>query len=175
MYINSQQADLHWQTFRMSSSTPLFFIITLFISLQVSSAFRVLNTFYDTVHALEVKYYTLESTSPVVLALYSVEGDADIYGSPTSKNSKPSSESFDYMSASCGLDVIVLPMSESLRRVSVGIYGHVRHENTTYQVWVVEPEEEDVLRYQVCGFNTYSDLIAYCCLEYIALGIGPLL
>ena len=97
----------------------------------------------------------------MVLALYSVEGDADIYGSPTSKNNKPSAESFDYMSASCGLDVIVLPMSESMRRVSVGIHGHVRHENTTYQVWVVEPEEEDVLRYQVCGLGkmVYSYVI----------------
>ncbi len=124
------------------------FLVLLLLS-HYTLAYRVINTFTDTLHAGEAKYYVLESKSYVVLALFSIEGDADIYGSPTSKNSKPSADSFEYMSASCGLDVLVLPMGEDARRVSVGIFGHVRHETTQYQVWVVEPEEEDVLRYQV--------------------------
>ena len=128
-------------------------ILELLCLLHISSAYKVINTFHDTVHAGEVKYYSLDSRSPVVLAVHSIEGDADIFGAPTSKNSKPSASSFEYMSASCGLDVMVLPMSDSVRRVSVGIFGHVRHTTTQYQVWVVEPEEEDVLNYQVrvCG------------------------
>ncbi len=130
-------------------------ILVYMYLLHFSSAYKVINTFHDTVHAGEVKYYSLESRSPVVLALHSIEGDADIFGAPTSKNSKPSASSFEYMSASCGLDVMVLPMSDSVRRVSVGIFGHVRHERTQYEVWVVEPEEEDVLKYQVSGCGCY--------------------
>lgn len=127
---------------------PLKLFIVLILS-HCTVAYRVINTFHDTVQAGEGKYYSLESRSHVILALYSLEGDADIYGSPTIKNNKPSADSFEYMSASCGLDVIVLPMGEEVRRVSVGIFGHVRHETTQYQVWVVEPEEEDKQRYQV--------------------------
>lgn len=129
-------------------------VITTFLFLlhiSTSTAYEVINTFKDKINAGEVKYYSLESRTPIVLALYSTEGDADMYASPTNKNSKPSADSFEYMSASCGFDVMVVPMSEAVRRVSVGIFGHVRHERTQYQVWVVEPEKEDVLRYQVKG------------------------
>lgn len=138
----------------MAIILPLQLLILLFF--HYSSGYLVVNTFSSTVQAGEVKYYTLDSKSTVILALFSLEGDADMYGSPTIKNSKPSEDSFEYMSASCGLDVMVIPMGEGMRRVNVGIFGHVRHETTQYQVWVVEPEKEDIERYQVsgCGCTT---------------------
>ena len=124
-------------------------IIHVLCMLRIASTYEVLNSFYDSIHAGDVNYYTLESTTPVIIALYSIEGDADMYGSATSKNPKPSSESFDYMSTSCGLDVMVLPMSKQVRKMSVGIYGHVRHQNTSYHVSVIGPKDDDILRYQV--------------------------
>lgn len=133
----------------LSNKVHTLIVIHFLYLLHLSSAYEVLNSFYGSINAGDVNYYTLESTTPVIIALYSIEGDADMYGSPTSKNSKPSSESSDYMSTSCGLDVMILPMSKQVKKMSVGIYGHVRHQNTSYHLSVIAPKDDDILRYQV--------------------------
>lgn len=134
-----------------------FALIISFISylLGITSAYEILDSFHGSIHAGDVKFYSVESTTPLIIALYSIEGDADMYASPTNKNSKPSSDDFEYTSTSCGLDVFLLPMSKQVQRMTVGIYGHVRHDKTTYHVSVIGPTEEDIGKYQVINFYVY--------------------
>ena len=93
------------------------------------------------------RYYSIDAPGMMIVALLSLEGDADIYGSTSDK--QPSYDSYEYMATSCGLDILVLPPDRAGRRVYIGVYGHVRHENTTYQLYIILPSDEDIRRYQV--------------------------
>ena len=110
----------------------------------------------EKVGAGEVRFYTVESRQPVIIALISDSGDADMYASSTSKNSHPSPEDYDYTSASCGLDVIVLGTTKEQSKMTIGVYGHVRYDETVYRLYVISPSEEDIKRYQVCVFVVFS-------------------
>ena len=103
----------------------------------------------DRIAAGEVRFYSVESRDPVIIALISDSGDADMYASLTKKNSHPSPDDYDYTSASCGLDSMVLDTSKDRPRMTVGVYGHVRYEETAYRLYVISPSEEDIRRYQV--------------------------
>ena len=81
------------------------------------------------------------------MALLSVEGDADIYASTT--NRQPSHDSYEFGVASCGLDLLVLPAQRANKKVYLGVHGHIRHPNTTYLLFVILPDQEDIRRYQV--------------------------
>lgn len=94
-------------------------------------------------------FYQVTSTNPVVVVLISEEGDADLYASPTHISPKPSSENHEISSASCGLDVLTLIMNPNLRRYSLGVYGHVRYEESKFMIYYIEPNEEDIRSYQV--------------------------
>ena len=103
----------------------------------------------DRIGAGEARFYTVESKEPVIIALVSDSGDADMYASLTSKNSHPSPGDYDYTSASCGLDSVVLDTNKDQSRMTVGVYGHVRYEESMYRLYVISPSEEDIRRYQV--------------------------
>lgn len=103
----------------------------------------------DRIGASEVRFYSVESKDPVIIALVSDIGDADMYASLSSKNSHPSPDDYDYTSASCGLDSMVLDTDKDHSRMTVGVYGHVRYEETTYRLYVISPSKEDIRRYQV--------------------------
>lgn len=112
-------------------------------------SFHVTKSITDSVSAGDVIHYTLSFTSPVVVIVVSQEGDVDLYASPTHKNSKPSSDNYDISSASCGLDVISLIMSSEVRQYSLGVYGHVRYDESRFSLYVIQPSEEDIKSYQV--------------------------
>ena len=116
-------------------STALGYIVTQSISDQVSAG--------------DVVYYTLESSKLLLVVLISQEGDADLYASPTYQNSNPSCENNELSSASCGLDVVPLFMSNNLRKYTLGVFGHVRYDKTKYKLFIIEPDPEDTKRYQV--------------------------
>jgi hypothetical protein len=123
--------------------------LLLFLLLRIVASFEVQNVLSDHVGAGEVRFYTVDSRDPVIIALISDSGDADMYASPTSKNSHPSPDDYDYSSASCGLDSTVLDMSKDQSRMTVGVYGHLRYDETAYRLYVISPSEEDIKRYQV--------------------------
>lgn len=112
-------------------------------------SFHITKSITDSVSAGDVIHYTLSFTSPVVVIVVSQEGDVDLYASPTHKNSKPSSDNYDISSASCGLDVLSLIMSSEVRQYSLGVYGHVRYDESRFSLYVVQPSEEDIKSYQV--------------------------
>ena len=133
--------------FTLQSITSL--SLLLFLLLRTVTPFEVQNMLSDRIGAGEVRFYTVESKDPVIMALVSDAGDADVYASLTSKNSHPSPDDYDYSSASCGLDATVLDMSKDQSKVTVGVYGHIRYDETTYRLYVISPSEEDIKRYQV--------------------------
>ena len=128
----------------------LLLISLVLILVRNVTPFEVQNQLSGKVGAGDVRFYTVESKEPVIIALISDSGDADMYAVLTSRNSHPSPEDYDYASSSCGLDVVVLDMSKDQSKMTVGVYGHVRYEETLYRLYVISPSEEDIKRYQVC-------------------------
>ena len=98
------------------------------------------------VSAGDARFYNIDAQQSVVVALLSEEGDADIYASTSIQ--EPSSESYDYSSVSCGMDVIVIPL-QNPEKVHIAVCGHVRYESTSYRLYLITPSEEDIRRYQV--------------------------
>ena len=119
------------------------------VLLGAVKSFEVRDKLSDKIGADESRFYTVESKEPVIIALISDSGDADMYAAPTSRNSHPSPDKYDYMSSSCGLDVVVLDTSREQPKMTVGVYGHVRYEETAYRLYVISPSEEDIKRFQV--------------------------
>ncbi len=111
------------------------------------------------VAAEESRFYALESSQNLVVVLVSDEGDADMYASTTHKH--PSFDENEYSSTSCGLDMLVVPatIGGTRRKVHIGVHGHIRHANTSYRLFVFEPSEEDVKRYQVWEWDPESNRI----------------
>ncbi|XP_028396225.1 UPF0669 protein v1g209471-like [Dendronephthya gigantea] len=71
----------------------------------------------------------------------SVVGDADIYASQS--NPKPDYNDYDLQSSTCGQDVITIPKDFS-RPVGVGIFGHVYHPLSKYEIMVVSDYDASV-------------------------------
>ena len=122
----------------------------LLIFLRTVTSFEVQNMLADQIGGGEARFYTVESKELVIIALISDSGDADMYASTTSKNSHPSPEDYEFMSTSCGLDVMVLDTSRDKSKMTVGVYGHVRYDKSSYRVYIISPSQEDIKRYQVC-------------------------
>ena len=125
-------------------------ILLLSLLPHAARTYNVHDALADTIGAGEVRYYTVESQSPLIVALFSDVGDADMYAAVTRENPKPSNEKYDVTSASCGLDVILLEMNKDVRRMTVGVCGHVRYDETKYRLYVIEPSQEDIAKLQVC-------------------------
>ena len=109
--------------------------------------FEVIEEMDAEISAGESRYYTVETGNTFIIALITDKGDADMYCSYSTK--KPSSEDNDYSSTSCGMDLMVIPGEGHTQKVSIAVYGHVRHEHTTYRMYLILPSEEDIRRYQV--------------------------
>ena len=118
-------------------------IITTALSYHITKAVS------GTVAGGDVAYYQVTSTNSVVVVLISEQGDTDLYASPTHINSKPSSDDHEINSASCGLDVLSLIMNPSLQKYSLGVYGHVRYDESKFSLYCIEPSKEDIRSYQV--------------------------
>ncbi len=143
----------------------LFFLLLLACPL---SGYRLVDKVQDRLMAEEGRVYVIETSRHLVVAMVSDEGDADMYVSTTHK--KPSFDKYEYSSTSCGLDVLVVPTSDGIRKkVYVGVYGHVRYENTSYQLYILEPEEVDVRRYQVWDWDPGTNQ------PYLLMDVDPLI
>lgn len=112
-------------------------------------SFAITESLSNSVSAGHVIHYTLASSSAVVVVLVSDVGDVDLYASPTHINSKPTSDNHELSSTSCGLDILPLSMSESIGKYTLGVHGHVRYDESTFSLYVIEPSEEDVRNFQV--------------------------
>ena len=133
------------------SSVSLQSLALLFtITLPKFKCYIITESISDTISAGAINHYTIESMHPIIVAVISEEGDTDIYASPTHKNTKPSSENYEVISASCGMEVLLLVMNSEVRKYTVGLYGHIRYTKSKYKLVVIEPNEEDIKRYQVC-------------------------
>ena len=96
-------------------------------------------------------YYTeAKSTGSMILLLCldSIEGDADLYVSHS--HSRPDYEYHDMSSTSTGIDVLVV---SSQSRVYMGIYGHVRHNSSLFNLYILSPSVEEIKDHQVWEYN----------------------
>lgn len=135
----------HWRI--QTALSSLFLLITVLP--DAARSYTVHDAITDTVGPGEARFYTVESQSPLIVALFSDVGDADMYAAVTSHTPKPSCEKYDVTSTSCGLDVILLEMKNNVRRMTVGVYGHVRYDESKYRLYIIEPSQEDIMKHQV--------------------------
>lgn len=142
----------------MAPPPHVFFLITCLI--PSATSFLITESLSDSVSAGDVIHYTLAASNPVVVVLISDEGDVDLYASPTHLNSKPTSDSHEIGSTSCGLDVLALVMNEDVKKYTLGVYGHVRYDQSKFSLYVIEPSEEDIKSYQVL-YITPGIMISY--------------
>ncbi len=127
------------------------FLLLLSIAVLPPSArpYAISNYIIDTVSGGQIKHITIQTPSLVVLI--SSEGDTDLYASPTQKNRKPpSSEDHDLSSTSCGLDVLSFLVDHDTK-YTVGVYGHTRFKESKFFLYIIEPNNEDIRKHQVCG------------------------
>ncbi|XP_054634989.1 UPF0669 protein C6orf120 homolog [Dunckerocampus dactyliophorus] len=78
-------------------------------------------------------YLRLNHDGTIVLHMHSLKGDADLYVSD--KTLRPSFDSYKLQSATCGQDVVVVPM-DFARPVGIGIYGHPSHRESEFEMRV---------------------------------------
>ena len=124
-------------------------ILLLIIRLPKCTCYTITESISDTVSSGDVTFYTVESTHPIIVALISDDGDTDIYASPTHKNAKPSSENYEVSSTMCDTEILVLMMNRETRKYTLGLYGHVRYDQSKYRLFIIEPSTEDIRHYQV--------------------------
>ena len=81
------------------------------------------------------------------------EGDADLYISQYLLHPSYNTSEYCLHSATCGHDRVDIP-SSFLRPIGVGVYGHVLHPSSTFQLTVVLRDEFDQVRE---GFESILD------------------
>ena len=87
------------------------------------------------------------------------EGDADLYASLVTK--KPDHSDSLISSYSCGLDLIVVPTSNTaeVQPVYLSVVGHSRYEISRYRLMIITPGNDDITKYQVSLTNTCSTVL----------------
>ncbi|MBN3276958.1 CF120 protein, partial [Polyodon spathula] len=78
-------------------------------------------------------YLRLNHDGKITLYMQSLTGDADLYVSD--KTLHPSFDNYKLHSATCGQDVVVVPV-EFLRPVGIGIYGHPSYQESSFEMKV---------------------------------------
>lgn len=78
-------------------------------------------------------FLRLNHDGRIVLQMLSLAGDADLYVSDATLH--PSFDSYKLQSATCGPDVVVVPVDFS-RPVGIAIYGHPSHKESQFQMRV---------------------------------------
>lgn len=131
-----------------------------FFSLPLAGfSFEVVGTTSEKIGAGEAHYYSVDTRGFLFVALISDEGDADVFASGKAK--KPSTEDYDVCAVSCGVDLMLVPANRPTATVHLGVHGHVRHEVSRYRLYLIEPSDDDVRRYQV-GFASWSLPAKFC-------------
>ena len=93
----------------------------------------LLHTFRGRVGAGNYTYYKMTKEGNFKLVLTSLAGDADLYVSD--QVLMPDYENYELCSVTCGVDVVEI--DQDLKRpVSIGVYGHIFHEVSHFQLEV---------------------------------------
>eukprot|EP00731_Ephydatia_muelleri_P027990 Em0019g863a len=121
-------------------------LIVFIIQSCLGQCYTVVHEATAKVAGGEAKYYTYQSKGVFVVFVTTTEGDADLFAAPSSLTKTPDADKYLYTSASCGQDVLAI--SES-GEVSIGVYGHIRHDSTTYQLYIIQPDINDINKYQI--------------------------
>lgn len=126
--------------------------------LRQSSCFRVINTFIGDLTAEATEHHTVWQNPDTILicALFSDVGDADVYIA-IDKRASPGSGVYDYASDSCGDDILVVLSTSKGRQIHIDVLGHCRHANTSYRLYIIKAEKEDMEPYSVKESWTRDD------------------
>ena len=86
---------------------------------------------------------------PLSVALLTEEGDTDLYVSTVTK--EPNYLDYQYYSASCGLDLVVVPTSKGAesQRVYLSVVGHSHHAESQYKLAIITASFQDISKFQV--------------------------
>ncbi|XP_002735183.1 UPF0669 protein v1g209471-like [Saccoglossus kowalevskii] len=95
---------------------------------------QLIHGFSGRIGAGNYTYYRLAKEGAMALVLDTLEGDADIYIS--SLTLAPSFEEYELQSATCGQDIVEIPMEMS-RPIGVAVYGHVSCMESSYRLSVL--------------------------------------
>ena len=101
-----------------------------------------------------MKESRLIRTAIIVMFLFFREGDADLYISQYLLHPSYNTSEYCLHSATCGADRVDIPSSFQ-RPIGVGVYGHVLHPSSTFQLTVVLRDEFDQVQE---GFESILDL-----------------
>ena len=149
--------------------------------LRQSSCFRVINTFTGDLTAGETKRHSVWQNPDTILicALFSDLGDADVYVA-SDEGPRPGHGEYDYSSDSCGEDIIVVLSSSKRRQLHIDTLGHPRHANTSFRLYVIMTEKEDMELYSVTEYWTREDgttvkLVRTEFADPLAIGNDPML
>ena len=129
----------------LSVSTTILFC---FSTVRVAHGYVVTEHTQGQVAGGSANYYSTVPPPPglIIILLVTDAGDADLYVARSSTTTHPSNDLYEFTSASFGVETVVVSTSE---KVSIGVFGHVRHDNTSYRLYIVVPQKEDISRYQV--------------------------
>lgn len=135
---------------------PLLLVLLLVLALPPSGVtYVVTETYSDSIDSGSITYFKLEGVNPIFVVLITREGDVDLFASPSHKNSKPSGDDYELSSASCGIDMLAIELSNDVRKYSLGVSGHEgQYEKSTYSLIFISPSKEDIEKYQV-HMDTY--------------------
>ncbi|KAG2468187.1 UPF0669 protein C6orf120 homolog [Polypterus senegalus] len=100
---------------------------------MVPDEWSLLHVVQGHIGAGNYSYLRLNHDGKIILHMESLKGDADLYVSD--KTLHPSFDNYKLQSATCGQDVVVVPI-EFLRPVGIGIYGHPSHQESEFEVKV---------------------------------------
>ncbi|CAH1102660.1 unnamed protein product [Psylliodes chrysocephalus] len=93
-------------------------------------------------------YYYVHHSGNILISLTSSEGDADLYISETRVFPTFYPESYDLHSATCGTEVIEIPLSFK-SPIAVGVYGHSAHELSVFVLEIFRNPKSDIKTFAI--------------------------
>lgn len=129
-------------------------------------AYELVEHLTGTVSGGETKAFSFVPAHTLLLCLDSREGDADLYVSTST--SHPDADHHDYSSTSTGVDVLVIPSQQSGFTVYLGVHGHVRHNYSVYDLYLLSPSEEEIRSHQVWEYDHEAKM------EKLVIDVDPL-
>ncbi|CAH2249954.1 UPF0669 C6orf120 homolog [Pelobates cultripes] len=124
----------HWRRMLfLLLATCKFFLIECITDEEVPDEWMLLHVIQGQIGAGNYSYLRLNHEGKIILKMYSLRGDADIYISAS--NLHPSFDEYELQSTTCGLDTITVPDHFS-RPVGIGIYGHPSYLESEFELQV---------------------------------------
>ena len=124
------------QLINTSASVFICLLSWLYSNLATAQHYVPIQSLSGRIGGGNYTYYKLLRSGNIQIQLRSIEGDADMYVSQSVLHPTYELDNFDLQSATCGEDVVEIP--ESFKRpVGIGIYGHPRHRESTYECLIL--------------------------------------